>query len=156
MVVLDFMLDEVELRECRERLTSADPAALQETYFIMPVRLRIGDAELLQVRDAPEYPYLPLPLLHLATVGAQRIRDAARGRETKVDLPGAGVSLRFSKAGSDLCARSELNDDAGCASLEHWTAALDHFVTRVQDVLSTGAPDLVNTAAWANWFGGPH
>src|SRR5262245_1596341 len=74
----------------------ADPAALQEAFFVMPVRLIVGDVNLPDVRarrDRPVFligptgeaalshgaapkPWLELALLSVATVGLQKVEEA--------------------------------------------------------------------------------
>jgi hypothetical protein len=156
MLVLDFELDEYELAEFRKAAGHTDPAALQETFLVMPVRLRVGDTELLRTPDAPpEGPaFLRLPLLHVATIGADCIRSLRQRNAARYSLPGAGVSLLFDRSGSEVCIRSELTGGTGHASMDELVGAVETFVERVKATVGEVLPPSESISQWQTWLGG--
>ena len=135
-------MDERELAEFQAEFQNADPAALKETYLMMPVRLRIGDVEMLRLRDAkPEEPaFLRLPLLHVATIGATCMRGLEATRESEYLLPGTGVSLLFHRTGSTVSVKSELNGQTAAVEMQELVDAVDSFVNRVEATLRDNIP----------------
>src|SRR5438552_17455593 len=93
---LEFRLDQRALAQDKQDNPSDAPlAALQETYLVMPTRLRVGGVDMFArrsigrifeasdrasttvVREAhTEEPWLSLPLLHVASIGVAALNDA--------------------------------------------------------------------------------
>jgi hypothetical protein len=62
-IVLQFQLDEAVLKEdVNDSISNENPAALEETYFIMPVRFGVGGVELLgEAKSKDIKVFLPHP-----------------------------------------------------------------------------------------------
>jgi hypothetical protein len=174
MVELQFKLDEVVLREDREaNIREASAGALEETYFVMPVRFKVGTQELLEIparaepqeiwvsvpgggitpsqREQVSSPWLPLPLLDVATVGRAKVREAWQTGEAKYDLPG-GWSLHLRKVDGDIFIKSDVNQRVGQVAYQDLMEAFDKFRSTVRDILAKEVPELKTHHNWEQWF----
>ncbi len=99
--MLQFLLDEATLAEDKEtELRAADAAALYVTYFLMPVRFQVGGKDMFAIqRDVDgamdqggdtSPPWRELPILHVATVGVDRVRNAGQRDLAHYDVPEGG------------------------------------------------------------------
>ena len=129
-VILEFQVDESTLKEASEdSIVDANAAALEVTYFIMPVRFRLNGVELLGEKRGKEskvcFPHpehgmrgthtlaspscwLPLPLIGFASNGIRILHDVAVGRKGQLSIADAG-SLRFSRENDKVLVVSDLN-----------------------------------------------
>ncbi|MDK3160302.1 hypothetical protein QPK87_27635 [Kamptonema cortianum] len=86
MIHLDFEINESTLAEdASMKPAIANPAALQETYFEMPVRFQIGGVELLQIPQGDEV-FLELPLVDVATSGLKMCKKLRVGKNSNLSL----------------------------------------------------------------------
>ena len=174
MVLLEFQVDRTVLAEDKESNPgAAEAAALQETYFVMPVRLAIENVELLQMpmgeqqvwvgkpgeqglarmqREALASKWLPLPLLNVSTVGVEKVREARQNRVSTYSLPASGWRLRFERSGENICIHSEVNGGSGCARYEEVLHAFEDFASKVRNVLRREIPELNDHPYWGKWL----
>jgi hypothetical protein len=148
-VILDFQVDEKVLAEDRQQdPTVADPAVIETTYFVMPVRFAVDARELLQT---PSSAWLPQPVLGFAThlalsVGALRSTGTA-----SCSVAGAGT-LRFQQRGERvhlICSFNKIEVETPTTDL---VVAVAHFRRRVEEVLRTRVPELATHSSWPSWF----
>jgi len=157
MVLLEFQLDRNVLDDDRATdLGTADAGALQETYFLMPVRLKVSEAELLKMppggRGRLTSPWLTLPILHVATVGLHKVKEARESGTSTYTLPGSGWRLRFAVSGQDISVYSEVSEQGSCARYEELLQAFEHFASTVREVLSRETPELKEHPQWGRWL----
>lgn len=156
-MLLEFQIDEGTLAADREiDPRTADAAALQETYFLMPTRLQVHQEELFAVppkghrKDVS--PWLELPILHIATVGLQKVKDIGKQGQSIYTLPGSGWRLRFQASGQDVLMHSEVNGRQSCVRYTELLAAFEHFASTVREVLSHKVPELQENPYWGKWL----
>jgi len=116
---------------------TADAAVLQETFFVMPLRLRVRDVELLEWQGEG----FPLPLLDMATVGLSTARRLGHGATTSLRLPANG-NLYFERSGEDVLIRSTQTRRAERAPYEDLLRAWEEFATKVREFLVREFPQL--------------
>jgi hypothetical protein len=155
-------------------LSSMSTEMIETACFVMPVRFRVGEVDLFEKvssdhivyvcpveRDMLEgtensegnSPWSSLPLVHVATVGFERVRKVCRGeRETAFyNLPGGGT-LQIHSADDQVEISSSLSKrsvKAGCSEL---LEAFKDFSNRVRRFIIQEAPELQDHPAWKNWF----
>jgi hypothetical protein len=156
-MLLEFQIDEAALAADREvDPRTADAAALQETYFLMPTRLQVHQDELfaapLQGYRKDASPWLELPILHVATVGLQKVKDICKQGQSTYTLPGSGWRLRFQASGQDILIHSEVNGRQSCVHYTELLAAFEHFASIVKEVLSRKVPELQEHPYWGTWL----
>lgn len=172
MVKLEFRVTEKSLSEDRQ----ADPGSqeagvLQETYFVMPVRLRVGDEEMLETETTERVflgrpgrpdllisgsqsrsPWMMLPLLSVAVLAPARLDEARRNGSSSYDLPGTGLRLLLLAKGDDICIESEVNGRRACASYAELRDEFDRFATEVRRVILRELPELGKHPYWGPWL----
>lgn len=174
MVELQFELDKVVMRRDREvNIREVSAGALEEIYFVMPVRFKVGTQELLESparaerqeiwvnapgggvmpiqREEVSSPWLPLPLLDVVTVGLAKVQEAWQHGEAKYDLPG-GWSLHFKKADGDIIIKSDVNQRVGQVDYQDLMQAFHKLRSNVRDVLAREVPELKAHPYWEQWF----
>ena len=155
-MLLEFQIDDGALAADREiDPRTADTAALQETYFLMPTRLQVHQDELLAVppqgkKDAS--PWLELPILHVATVGLQKVKELCKEGQSIYTLPGSGWRLGFQTSGQDILIHSEVNGRQSCVHYAELLAAFEHFASTAREVLSHKVPELQDHPYWGKWL----
>ena len=156
-MLLEFQVDEAALAADREvDPRTADAAALQETYLLMPTRLQVHQDELFAVplkdhrKDAS--PWLELPILHVATVGLQKVKDICKQSQSTYTLLGSGWRLHFQASGQDVLIHSEVNGRQSCVHYTELLAAFEHFASTVKEVLRHKVPELQEHPYWGKWL----
>jgi hypothetical protein len=150
MIALEFDIDESALAEDLESSPeSANPAALEETYFLMPVRLTVDGIALLQLRGSTSSA-LPLPLLSVASFGWERISQLGENEVWTYGLPGGG-KLLFTREGDAVTIRSDLNGAVVSTSYAELVREWREFRKRVKDFLAEHVPKLRTHSAWTTW-----
>jgi hypothetical protein len=151
MTITEFKLDDASLREdILHSPERANPAALEETYFVMPVRFRINDAELLQL-PKKESPWLPLPLLGFAANAVQVTKELLVNKEKKLYLPGGG-HLMFARHDDQLSITSSINNRTALTQLSDVRGSLHDFADRVRQLLLQRIPRIKQHGSWDQWF----
>jgi hypothetical protein len=156
-MLLEFQVDEEALAADRKiDPRTADAAALQETYFLMPTRLQVQQEELFAVppKDQRKHasPWLELPILHVATVGLQKVKEIGKQGQSIYTLPGSGWRLRFEACGQDVLIHSEVNGRQSCVHYTELLAAFEHFASTTRAVLSHKVPELQDHPYWGKWL----
>ena len=135
------MVDERVLAEdLATRPMTADAAALQETYFEMPVRLAVEGVELLEITAVTTSPWLPLPLLDVALMVPDLLDHLAHEASGTYSLPGGGWSLRIRRNGSEVELESTVNGRRTIASYKELRAAAFMFRERVRSLMKSRVP----------------
>lgn len=174
MTTVDFRLDEASLAEdLQHSPESANPAALEETYFVMPVRLCVNQVELLELpgrekrtvfiaqseqgAERIQLPneascWLPLPLLGFATQALQAVNETKPGREQKLNLAGSG-HLVFARQNEQISVESSINGRSSSVQLAEALNAFRGFSDKVRQLLVSRVPAIQQHPAWRQWFG---
>lgn len=107
---LDFEWDSSSSRNDDEVRDSVIESMLEQTMFEHPVRLRIGDLDLLE-RDGSKF--WPLPLVNIAELLAQNAAKAMMEGRGVFVLPGSGEALTMRRQGRRrLCIAREGGPEA--------------------------------------------
>lgn len=173
MISVDFQLDEACLADdLQHSPETASSAALEETYFVMPVRFCVNGVELFEqpgekrrsmivvgAESGPqrvELPndkgyWLPLPVLGFATHMLQALDQAKQEGMRKLYLAGGGY-LVLSRHGELLSIKTSINEN--CASMEFSEAlkAFRAFHEKVRQFLAWRVPKLQQHGSWKQWF----
>jgi hypothetical protein len=156
-MLLEVQVDEGTLAADREiDPRTIDAAALQETYFLLPTRRQVHQEELFAVPPKGPgklaSPWLELPILHVATVGLQKVKDICEQGQSMYTLPSSGWRLRFEACGPDVLMHSEVNGRQGCVHYAELLAAFEHFASTAREVLSRKVPELLDHPHWGKWL----
>jgi hypothetical protein len=118
-----------------------------ELWREQPIRLRVGEAEVLGWNSAPGGPFRPLPLVRTAFMGLVALRQVRRHGRYLMMLGRHGESgdLLFALVGDDVFVRHADMEQTGCAPIteleQSWSAFADR-VTRA--VHAANEPSLLD------------
>jgi hypothetical protein len=173
MTIVDFQLDEASLAEdLLHSPEKANPAALEETYFVMPVRLCVNGVEMferhsrtkrnvfvstadegvLQVQLPREAScWLPLPLLGFATDALRVLNELKPYKDQKLNLAGGG-HLVLSCESDQITVESSINGNHSSTHSAEALNAFRIFSDKVQQLLISRAPTIQQNTSWRRWF----
>ncbi|MDP3155769.1 MAG: hypothetical protein Q8N23_24060 [Archangium sp.] len=150
MIEFDFRPDEGVLAENAEgEPQAADPAALEETYFVMPLRFSVNGAEVL---GAGGEPWWDLPLLGFATHLQACLERLIEQGKAQMFLAGGG-SLVWRLRDDAAEVRNSLSGATVPMSLAELHSAVAALFQRVRQFLLTRFPSMVAHPRWTDWFG---
>jgi hypothetical protein len=150
MVILDFRVDADTLAQDLDHQPAlASPAALEETYFVMPVRFAIGGTELLSVPGQVE-PWRRLPLIGFSTDLHKTV--ALLGAQGATCYLAGGGELRIRPQDGFVGVTSSLSQTTAVAPMHELLEAVDSFCLHVRGFLATHVPDLHSHQSWVNWW----
>ena len=151
MITLEFKIDEAEWQsDVAASPTTANPAALEQTYFVMPVRFTVQGKELLGIPGVG--PWQRLPMLGLAW-GFGRVAHLSTGDKVNLSLAGGG-NLEF-RAGADaVTVTSSLRHESVEVDAEELRHSAGNFVESVRREFRKRLPSMSSHPAWSTWFGG--
>ena len=151
MVIFEFKIDENSLADdLKANPISANPAALQETYFEMPIRLSVNDVELFEFPGSHN-PWLRLPLLDVATVGIEKVKRLKSEKNSTYYLPG-GWELRFRKNDAFVTILSTINMKTVETSYDDIMESFLAFNVKVKSFLLESVPMLVDHPYWGEFL----
>jgi hypothetical protein len=148
-MMLDFRLDEDVLDEDRRSHPSAaDPAVIETTYFMMPVRFSVGETDLLKSSNDV---WLRQPLLGFATHMSLALSLLRSTGVATCSVAGAGT-LRLQQRGERVRLSCSFNGAEAEASFDGLDAAIKDFRGRVEASLREHVPELTRHPSWPTWF----
>jgi hypothetical protein len=154
MILLDFKMSPMSAADERQYAPeSADPAAVESTYFIAPVRFTIDGTELFELPHDAGNPWLLLPVVGIAGVLGGIVRRLRGGETIMYSIPGTG-RLHLSRRGDVVSITCDVNDRTCSVPLAELVAAFDGFRTRVRRLLVEAIPSMQQHASWTEWFPG--
>lgn len=147
--IIEFDLDEPALAASAACApVTANQAAMEETYFVMPVRVYVGGTDVLAMNSGAAR---PLPLIGFATDLRLALEQLEAGRRMDVYLAG-GDEL-------SLCLQDDLIEiqrvpDGQIAKVarSELRAAARSFSARVRATLLQRVPELRSHPNWLDWF----
>lgn len=173
MTTVDFGLDEASLAEDLQLSPeSANPAALEETYFVMPVRLCMKDVELFEQPNSAKRTvlfgatnqsvqkihlfneascWLSLPLLGFATHALRALNQMKLGDEKKLYLAGGG-DLMLTRDGDKLFVESSINGKSSSTEFAEAVNAFGAFSEKIRQLLVSRVPEIQQHPSWRKWF----
>ena len=172
MTIIEFQLDEESLKQdLNHSPEKTNPAALEQTYFMMPVRFCANRVELLGQQNAsqtkvfiphPEHGlretyimnepsrWCVLPLLGFATHGLQALSEIGENAMRKVSI--ADGCLIISRRGQKIHMVSDANGRTVMTEyVEVWNA-FEEFSEKVRQMLISRVPALQQHPSWRQWF----
>lgn len=177
-VRLEFSLDEDILNEERDMdLLEVDAGVLLHIYFQMPVRLKIGSAELLQIDRVDQEQtqadslsdvsamlikekvsqnvsvWQSLPLLHIAEAGLDSVREAWSNGRSTYSIPGSG-HIYLERLCEDIVVRSDLTEQISQCLYSELFTVFEQFRELVRATLLREVPQLVDHYYWGKWLKG--
>lgn len=175
MILFEFQFDPGVVAEDRTtNIAVANSSALQETYFVMPVRLTIGHVELLEI--PPKYdqrlqrnikgnyipgqkgntlvtmPWLELPLINLASVGLDAVIAVGQQGSSFYTLPDFGWRLVFTLFEKDVEVHSQVNGNTARVKYDSLVCAFRKFTLEVKATLKREVPELQEHVVWGRWL----
>jgi hypothetical protein len=149
MMVVDFKWDqEVLKKDLAASPVSADPAALEETYFVMPVRFSVDGVNLLSMSADQAH---SLPLLGFSTHVLQMLEHMQSTDEGRVYLAGGG-DVSICTEGQRVRIRSSLTNREVTVDREALLSAFRSFADCVKHQLVTWVPGIDRHPHWRTWF----
>lgn len=102
MIILDFRVDDEGLAEdVGTGAEIANAAAIEETYFVMPVRFAIGNTELLAFPGV-HATWRPQPIVGFATHLAAAVLSAERGKPACLHTADVAVWISSDRVGRSV------------------------------------------------------
>lgn len=152
MITLEFLVDEDELRESMDVAPElASSAAIEQTYFEMPVRFRVGETELLTYSGAFET-WRPLPIVGFSLQLLRAARAVTREHSATCHLSDGG-RLEFQGAGETTRVWSSLLPGrVESVTTAELVEAVRSFRCSVQEFLERRVPAMKTHPWWTNWF----
>jgi hypothetical protein len=131
---------------------ASDEAAFQE----VPVRLRIGQLELLHLPNRVEgtEPGLPLSILDVARIDLASLKFAKQMGEYVYELDEYGNALLFRIVGDDVLVHSTITETTIKVSYERLLETWQAFASEVRAFASKEFPQLQERTGWAQWLAG--
>lgn len=149
MTKIHFELDEMALAadaECAP--AGADPAALEETYFVMPVRFEISGVDVLALQGGVAR---PLPLIGFAIDLLSALEPLESGQRTDVYLAG-GDELSLHRQDEMIELQCVPDGQTAKVGRSELIAAARSFSARVSALLLQRVPEIRNHPTWLEWF----
>ena len=149
MTILDFKLNESALAEdlaCPPE--SANPAALEETYFVMPVSFVVDGIDVLALTGRSTH---ELPVLGFAA-DALRVLEQLKPREEKALYLAGGGELRVRFDGHGFDVSCSLNGNSVYVERDELITAFRMFAAKVKKMLVVRAPEIQTHKMWPQWF----
>lgn len=148
---LDFQIDEEVLQEdLGTRPQDAARAALEHTYFVMPVRFTAGQTDLLTFPGVYTS-WRPQPLIGFSA-GLVRAASATEDHPVSISIADGGrLNFQFSDAGIRVTS-SLLPRDVEVVPQRELIDAANSFRERVRDFLLERVPLLRTHPCWMTWF----
>lgn len=138
--------DELEAEEAPE---STPAAAIEQTYFVVPVRLNIDGEELLAYPGV--YPdWRPLPVLGFATQLRRTVLGLEHGRSGTITLADGGF-LSISRDDANLVFTMSLAPVRVSAGRDSVVAAVVGFSQSACAYVKSIAPAMPTHPAWSEW-----
>jgi hypothetical protein len=151
MTELDFIIDDrVLLEDLPFSTRSAEPAAVEETYFIMPVRMCVSGVELFRLNPTGS-PWLSLPVLGFAAHLREALGKIRSDVQSSLSLAGGG-RLDFLMESEKLEITCSLSRLGAADALREVTGASSIFCQKIQVLLRDRVPQLVEHPSWRQWF----
>lgn len=148
-VTLDFQIDENVLAEDRQHdPAAADPAIIETTYFVMPVRFSTDGKEVLQTQRSE---WLPQPVIGFTTHLALAVCELGSTGVATCFVDDGGT-LRFERRGTRVHLTCSFNGVAAEIPIQELEGAVTHFRARVRDSFRALIPELTTHPSWSTWF----
>lgn len=155
MTVIDLAIradDEALRADLEESPVEAPAAAVEQTYFLVPMRLAVDGKELLAFPGAYEA-WRPLPLLGFAP----HLRDVAtglrEGEAATLSLTDGGC-LEFRRRGAEMVIRSSLTGDEATVSAERLAEAAVGLAAEACAYVLSIVPAMAAHGSWESWCSG--
>lgn len=158
MIIIDFVIRESSFsRSDNQSISIVSAGTIEETYFLIPIRLTVNGVELLggtsSSDKASSSPWLEIPLLGFAKTGEEIVKEACSGKPVRFYLPDTGAFLDFSPgATGSVQIWSSINHSASCIECDELLKEFSFFVRRVKKVLADNIPDLINHPILGGWI----
>jgi hypothetical protein len=154
VVKLLFKVDEEALRDGLEcNPVDEKTTQLAVTFFEMPVRLIVGDTDVLRAAHDLSEPWTPLPLLGASAAIARCIEDIRDGDTAEYDPYDGGPPFVFSRKGNHITVRY-FSDVTATASHQEFLLAARDFQDQVRVFLSHRVPELLEHEEVGPWLRG--
>lgn len=151
MIILDFLIDEATFEyDLKYNPLEADGAALQTTYFEMPVRFSVNNIELFEILNSNE-PYLCLPILNIAIVGRSKILDLKYQHITSYSLPG-GYVLNLENYAGQIKITSSVNNLSAIISHISLLDSFNNFRQKTKEFLTSRIQGFESTCIWRDYL----
>jgi len=147
-ISLDFQIDQDVLEDDRASAAAADPAVVETTYFVVPVRFAVDGRDVLRMPDGT---WLRQPMVGFSTELASSVEELrVRGSSECTAADAGTLRLRLLDGTVRIeCSLTGLVLEAPITELEEaiWT-----FREKVKTVLLAFAPEITRHPSWAKWF----
>jgi len=170
MVSIEFVPDDEIVKEDLAMISNTAPAAaLQETFFLLPVKFIIDETDLLllpvkqeqrfvsneqgetKVTGTGKIESIRLPLLDFTTQGFEAVKALREKSQSKYSAPG-GWNLYFQKEERGIRVTSDVNGKQVLTDYNQLYRAFSKFELRVRSFLRERAPLLSKHSYWGPWF----
>ncbi len=149
MIELAFRPDPVDDLEVDETPEFAPAAAIEHTYFVVPVRLSIDGEELLAFPGV--YPdWRPLPILGFASQLRRTVVALEHGQARTITVEDGG-SLSISRDGDSLVFTTSLAPIRVSASRDELITVVLNFSREACDYARSVSPAVSTHPSWSSW-----
>jgi hypothetical protein len=152
MITLDFQIDEDELAaDLAASPEAANPAAVEQTYFVMPVRFAVGETDFLAFPGVYDR-WRPQPLLGIATHLVLALQAIKPGQPSRCNVADGG-RLDFEQFGATIAISSSvLPGQIANVPAGELIGAASRFRDEVRDFLAERVPAMTQHPYWKTWF----
>ena len=151
MLTLDFAVDESAFAvDAPYNPATANPAAIEETYFLAEFRFSAEGRELLGTPEMGKATS-PLPLIGFASDLHRAILATRLGEARRCYLAGGG-KLELTRSGATICISSSLTGNSVAVDAGHLAAASETLMEKVRQAVVAHVPEMQLHPAWGNWF----
>lgn len=145
MTSLEFQIDEDVMREdLRHHPAEAEASVVEETYFMMPVRLVVNGYSLLSQTG-----WIRLPIIGFSRSFREAVSRLRQGQATRCYVAGGG-DLRMTLVGNDV--RIESVQQSAQDGLVNIRDASQQFSRRVEEFVLERVPGMAAHREWSRWF----
>lgn len=149
MIELSLRPDPDDGLEAEEAPEAAPAAAIEHTYFVVPVRLSIDGEELLAYPGVhPDW--RPLPVLGFASQLLNAVAGLEHGQSGTVTLEDGGL-LSIARDRDNFFITTSLSVVSASAPRDEFVRAAVSFARAACDYVLSLAPGMVAHPAWSGW-----
>jgi hypothetical protein len=172
MITFEFVVNKDRILEERKYDLLIDGIAiLENSYFVLPVRLNINGIEMfeysmngttglveprgkdLEFQDKKIATiWLELPILHLSITGLESVKKACNGEKVIYNLPEGVTSLQFIPIEKSVEVISEISGRKSKIECSELLKAFEDFSSKTRAVLEELVPELKQNPEIAYWF----
>ncbi len=148
---IDFKKSESIIEQDKKTILTEEMAVIITTYFLIPIRFRINNVDVLEFNGDP---WLPVPLLNFAIFGYEEFLNIYRKPFTECWLGDTGSKLILEKKGKKIRVQTSGLPQYVWIDSEELFYVFTKFVKEVREYLISEIPELIKFEFINGWVTG--